>query len=169
MKGFLGSNSSSGGSSGGSSKVAAVDTLIGRQTEVLGDVRFAGGLHVDGKIKGSVTTLGADKGATLSVSESGTIEGDVRVPTMILNGTVIGDVRATERLSLAAKARVSGNVHYKVLQMEPGAMINGQLLYEGSDVGATAALTHQKPAESAVTKAESTVLEIQDGRRAAKG
>ena len=162
MKGFLGSNSSSGGSS---SKGGAVDTLIGRQTEVLGDVRFSGGLHVDGKIKGSVTTLGADKSAHLSVSESGAIEGDVRVPTMTLNGTVIGDVRATERLSLAAKARVTGNVYYKVLQMEPGAMINGQLLYEGNDP--VAALTHQKPGEA--SKAESTVLEIQDGRRAKTG
>ena len=70
MKGFLGSNSSA----GSSSKGATVDTLIGRQTEVLGDVRFAGGLHVDGKIKGSVTTLGADKSATLSVSETGAID-----------------------------------------------------------------------------------------------
>ena len=160
MKGFLGSNSSA----GSSSKGATVDTLIGRQTEVLGDVRFAGGLHVDGKIKGSVTTLGADKSATLSVSETGAIEGDVRVPTMMLNGTVIGDVRATERLSLAAKARVTGNVYYKVLQMEPGAMINGQLLYEGSE---PAALTHQKPGEAKTeAKADSTVLELQEGRRA---
>ena len=165
MKGFLGSG---GSGSGGGPKPAAVDTLIGRQTEVLGDVRFAGGLHVDGKIKGSVTTLGADKSATLSVSESGTIEGDVRVPTMILNGTVIGDVRATERLSLAAKARVTGNVHYKVLQMEPGAMINGQLLYEGSEVSAAAAAV-QKPGAPVGTKAESTVLEIPEARRAAKG
>ena len=161
MKGFLGS---SGSNSNNGSKGVAVDTLIGRQTEVLGDVRFSGGLHVDGKIKGSVTTLGADKSAHLSVSESGAIEGDVRVPTMMLNGTVIGDVRATEKLSLAAKARVTGNVYYKVLQMEPGAMINGQLLYEGSE--SVAALTHQKPGES---KLDSTVLEIQDGRRAKVG
>ncbi|MDE0855468.1 MAG: polymer-forming cytoskeletal protein [Nevskia sp.] len=159
MKGFLGS-----GNNAGSSKGAAVDTLIGRQTEVLGDVRFAGGLHVDGKIKGNVTTLGADKSAHLSVSESGAIEGDVRVPTMMLNGTVIGDVRATEKLSLAAKARVTGNVYYKVLQMEPGAMINGQLLYEGNDP--VAALAHHKPAE---VKAETAVLELQDGRRAKAG
>ncbi len=162
MKGFLGSGSNSGNSSG-SSKGVAVDTLIGRQTEVLGDVRFSGGLHVDGKIKGSVTILGADKAAHLSVSESGAIEGDVRVPTMMLNGTVIGDVRATEKLSLASKARVTGNVYYKVLQMEPGAMINGQLLYEGGEM---AALTHHKAGEA---KAESTVLDLQDGRRAKAG
>lgn len=164
MKGFLGSGSSGGTSSGGSSKgTSAVDTLIGRQTEVLGDVRFSGGLHVDGKIKGSVTTLGTDKGAHLSVSESGAIEGDVRVPTMMLNGTVIGDVRATEKLSLASKARVTGNVHYKVLQMEPGAMINGQLLYEGGEM---AALTHHKPGEAAKG---ADVLDLQDGRRAKSG
>jgi cytoskeletal protein CcmA (bactofilin family) len=164
MKGFMGSNSNSNTSSNTSSSkgVAAVDTLIGRQTEVLGDVRFSGGLHVDGKIKGNVTTLGGDKSAHLSVSESGSIEGDVRVPTMMLNGTVIGDVRATEKLTLAAKARVTGNVYYKVLQMEPGAMINGQLMYEGAEQ--LAALTHQKTA--AETKGDSSVLEIQDGRRA---
>jgi cytoskeletal protein CcmA (bactofilin family) len=163
MKGFLGSGGGGGGnnSGGSSSSKGAVDTLIGRQTEVLGDVRFSGGLHIDGKIKGSVTTLGNDKSAHLSVSESGAIEGDVRVPIMMLNGTVIGDVRATEKLSLASKARVTGNVHYKVLQMEPGAMINGQLLYEGSEQ--MAALTHHKPGDTA--KADSTVLEIQEGRR----
>jgi cytoskeletal protein CcmA (bactofilin family) len=156
MKGFLGSGSanssgSSNVSSSNSSKGAAVDTLIGRQTEVLGDVRFAGGLHIDGKVKGAVITLGTDKAAALSVSETGSIEGDVRVPTMMLNGTVIGDVRATERLSLAAKARINGNVYYKVLQMEPGAMINGQLLYEGGEAPAPApALMHQKPGEAKV-------------------
>jgi cytoskeletal protein CcmA (bactofilin family) len=160
MKGF-GSNSSS---SGSSSKGAAVDTLIGRQTEVLGDVRFSGGLHVDGKIKGSVTTIGTDKAAHLSVSETGAIEGDVRVPTMMLNGTVTGDVRATEKLTLAAKARVTGNVYYKVLQMESGAMINGQLMFEGADQ--LAALTHQKLGEA---KAEPKMLEIQEGRRAKLG
>lgn len=162
MKGFLGTNSSkpSGStsntsSSSSSSKGAAMDTLIGRQTEVLGDVRFSGGLHVDGKIKGNVSVVGTDKSAHLSVSETGAIEGDVRVPTMMLNGSVIGDVRASEKLSLAAKARVNGNVYYKVLQIEPGAMINGQLMFEGSDQ--LAALTHQKPGE---VKAESTVTEI---------
>lgn len=147
------------GSGGGGSKTATVDTLVGRQTEVLGDVRFSGGLHLDGKIKGNVTANG-DKSASLSVSETGSVEGDVRVPNIVLNGSVIGDVRASERLSLASKARVTGNVYYKVLQMEPGAMINGQVIYEGSE---PAAITHQKPAE---TKPEPVVLGLPENRRA---
>lgn len=154
MKGFLGS--------GSGSKNAAVETLIGRQTEILGDVRFAGGLHLDGRIKGLVTASG-DKAAMLSVSDTGIIEGDVRVPTMMLNGAVIGEVRTSERLVLNAKARVTGNVYYKLLQMEPGATINGQLVH---DIGGTAALTHQKPTEQGV---EAAVLGIEDAGRGTAG
>lgn len=150
MKGFLGSGSSSG------SKGGSVDTLIGRQTEILGDVRFSGGLHLDGRIKGTVSVSGSDASATLSISETGAVEGDIRVPNVILNGTVVGDVRATEKLVLNAKARVSGNVHYKLLQMEPGATINGQLVHDSGE-------------PAVVTRAESAVLAIQDARRSKQG
>jgi len=138
---------------------SAVDTLIGRQTEILGDIRFSGGLHLDGRIKGNVATQG-DKSCALWLSETGVIEGDVNVPNIVLNGAVTGDVRATERLTLAVKARITGNVHYKVLQMEPGAMVNGQLLYEGGDT--VAALTHQRRGDD---KREEPVLNLQDRAR----
>lgn len=117
-----------GGAGGNAKSEVAMDTLIGRQTEVLGDVRFSGGLHVDGKIKGKVVADGANKSASVSVSESGAIEGDVRVPNIMLNGRVTGDVHASERIHLAARARVNGNVYYKVIEMEAGAEINGQLV-----------------------------------------
>jgi cytoskeletal protein CcmA (bactofilin family) len=120
----------------GGSAATGVDTLIGRQTEILGDIRFAGGLHVDGKVKGKVLANN-DKASALSVSESGTIEGDVRVPNIMLNGAVIGDVYASEKITLAAKARVNGNVYYKIIEMEGGAQVNGQLVHE------TAAMAQQ--------------------------
>lgn len=138
MKGFGSNSSKNAGSS-------AVDTLIGQQTEILGDIRFAGGLHVDGRVKGGVSNQ-ADKSSALWVSESGMIEGDVTVPNIVLNGSVTGDVHASERLTLAAKARVTGNVYYKMLQMEPGAMVNGQLLYEGAESAAGGA-SQDKPRE----------------------
>jgi cytoskeletal protein CcmA (bactofilin family) len=121
---------------------ATVDTLIGRQTEIHGDVRFSGGLHIDGKVVGKVVALN-EKNATLSISENGLIEGDVRAPTIVLNGQVSGDVHASEHISLGAKARVTGNVYYGIIEMTGGAKINGQMVHEGDD--AIAALTHQKP------------------------
>jgi cytoskeletal protein CcmA (bactofilin family) len=131
----------------------AVDTLIGRQTELHGDVRFAGGLHLDGKIRGKVLAA-SDKSATLSVSESGAIEGDVRVPIIVLNGTVIGDVHASERIVLNSKARVVGNLYYKVIEMASGASVNGQMVHEGDNP--VAALTHHKPS----TVSASSVTEL---------
>lgn len=106
-----------------------VDTLIGRHTEVHGDLRFNGGLHIDGTVKGKVISH-HDESATLSVSETGCIEGDVRVAMVVLNGTVTGDVHATVKITLASKARVTGNVYYRILEMQGGAQVNGQLVHD---------------------------------------
>lgn len=118
-----------------------MDTLIGRQTEITGDVAFSGGLHVDGRIKGNISSSG-DKNSTLSISEAGVVEGNVKVPTVVVNGRVVGEVRASERLTLGAKARIVGDVRYRVLQMEAGALVNGQLVYEGTEP--VSAITHVK-------------------------
>ena len=119
-----------------------VDTLIGRQTEIRGDVVFSGGLHVDGVIRGKVTAHEEDKSAMLSISESGLIEGDVHVPHMMVNGRIQGDVHAMERVSMAQKAHVVGNVHYKLLEMASGAMVNGQLFHHSEE--SLAAITHER-------------------------
>jgi cytoskeletal protein CcmA (bactofilin family) len=127
-------NSKSNGNGGSSPpppprNTGTVETLIGRQTEVTGDVRFTGGLHLDGRVLGNVAST-ADKSAHLSISESGSVEGEIRVPMIVLNGAVVGDVYATEKVTLGAKARVTGNVFYKVIEMQSGAQVNGQLVHE---------------------------------------
>jgi cytoskeletal protein CcmA (bactofilin family) len=104
-----------------------IETLVARTTRLQGDVYFAGGLHLDGRVKGNVR---AEPGAsaTLSVSEHGAVEGSVDVPVVVLNGTVKGDIRASERVVLGARARVHGNVHYGVIEMEMGAEVCGKLI-----------------------------------------
>jgi cytoskeletal protein CcmA (bactofilin family) len=110
-------------------KAHRIDTLIGAGTRIIGDVQFSGGLHVDGHIKGNVDAP-PESGATLSVSDSGVIEGSVAVPNVILNGVVKGDILAHERVELGATARVAGNVYYALIEMEMGAEINGKLIHE---------------------------------------
>ncbi len=106
-----------------------VHTLVGGDTEVRGDVIFDGGLFVDGSIIGNVEAK-SGTASILNLSDKGSIEGQVRVPHIVLNGTVIGDVYASERIELAAKARVTGNVYYNLIEMAIGAEINGQLVHE---------------------------------------
>jgi len=119
-----------------SKQSARIDTLIGKAARVQGDVEFAGGLHLDGRVAGNVRSLG-DPGSTISVSEHGSIEGSVDVPNVMLNGTVKGDIHARERVVLGAKARVEGNVHYGVIEMSLGAEIKGKLVPLPSGAGAT--------------------------------
>jgi len=113
----------------GKSAGARVDTVIGQQTQISGDLHFSGGLHIDGHIKGNVI---ANEGteSVLTVSEHGRIEGDVRVPNVFLNGSVTGDVRCEERIELAAKAKVNGDVYYNLIEMVMGAEVNGSLLHQ---------------------------------------
>jgi len=114
-------------------QTARIDTLIGKASRVHGGMEFAGGLHLDGAIEGN---LRADpvEGSSLSVSESGSIDGNVEVGNLMLNGAVRGDIVARGRVVLGATARIQGNVYYGVIEMTLGAQIMGKLtrLSEGA-------------------------------------
>jgi cytoskeletal protein CcmA (bactofilin family) len=112
-------------------KNAKVDTLIGLKTRINGDVEFSGGLHLDGYINGNVTG-DAGVGTFLSVSEQGGIEGSVIAPDVLLNGIVKGNIEASGRIELGAKARVLGNVNYTIIETAVGAQINGKLIHRGN-------------------------------------
>ena len=106
-----------------------IDTLVGQNSEIQGDVSFSGGLHVDGCINGNVVAA-TDNDSTLTLSENGKIKGEVRVPYIILNGEVQGDVYASEKIELAQLARIRGNVYYNLLEMAMGAEVNGSLVHQ---------------------------------------
>ncbi|MBK7144114.1 MAG: polymer-forming cytoskeletal protein [Xanthomonadales bacterium] len=106
----------------------SIDTLIGAKTRIKGDISFSGGFRVDGHVVGTVISDGAPD-AVLTISDQGSVEGEVRAPHVIINGVMKGDVIASERVELAAQARVHGNVHYKVLEMA-GAQITGRVVRE---------------------------------------
>lgn len=141
-------------------RTAKIDSLIGQHTEVKGDVIFTGGLHVDGKISGNV--YANEPGSLLTLSDQGIIEGEVRVPSIVLNGEVAGDVHAGERIELAPRARVSGNVYYHLIEMAIGAEVNGKLVHRSGDE--KPALTHmgkkedEKAAETAAQQPEAKPL-----------
>lgn len=107
-----------------------VDSIIGERTELTGDLHFSRDLAILGTVRGNVI---ADDGAdaVLNISETGRVEGEIRVPNVVVNGVVTGDVYATERIQLAANARIDGNVYYHLIEMEMGAEVNGALVHMG--------------------------------------
>lgn len=128
-------------------KTTRIDTLVGQHTVIQGDIRFSGGLHVDGTIKGNVIAEN-DGISMLSVSENGTIEGEVSVPFVVLNGVVIGDVHGSEHVELQSKARITGNVYYNLIEMAIGAEVNGKLVHSLEPAESPLALGHAETVEN---------------------
>ncbi len=111
------------------SKHSVIDSLVGSNSKMSGDMSFAGGCHIDGTVKGNVSADSASS-SILSISEDGTVEGSVIVPYVVLNGTVRGDVYASQRVELGPTARIIGNVYYNLIEMAIGAEINGKLVHQ---------------------------------------
>ena len=105
-----------------------IDSLIGAGTIIEGNVTFAGGLRVDGEIKGNVVAAG-DQPSTLVASEQARIDGEIHVSHLVVNGAINGPVHCAEFLELQARSRVKGDVYYNTLEMHLGAVVEGRLVH----------------------------------------
>ncbi|MBM3351089.1 MAG: polymer-forming cytoskeletal protein [Betaproteobacteria bacterium] len=108
----------------------SIDTLIGADTRVEGNIHFSGGLRIDGTVIGAVTEP-SDSPSTLILSEHGRVEGAITASKVVINGTVLGPVQAGQFIELQTKSRITGDVHYNSLEMHTGAVIEGELVYLG--------------------------------------
>ena len=109
------------------------DTLISGKTQIVGDLQFSGGLHIDGLVRGTIRAE-EDSEAIVRISDIGEIDGDVIAPHIIVNGTVHGDVYASKHIELAANASIKGNVYYHLIEMAMGAEVNGNLVHHKEPV-----------------------------------
>jgi cytoskeletal protein CcmA (bactofilin family) len=106
-----------------------IDSLIGEGTNVEGDITFSGGLRIDGRVRGNVTAAD-NQPSTLVLSEKARVEGEIRITHAVINGTVVGPVYASEYVELQAKSNVTGDVFYKTLEIQLGAVVQGRLVHQ---------------------------------------
>jgi len=103
-----------------------IDSLIGASTKIEGNLSFSGGLRIDGEVTGNIVATPGSP-STLVLSEHGRVNGEINVTHLMMNGVVVGTVRANEYLELQSKARVTGDVYYRTLEIQLGAVINARL------------------------------------------
>jgi len=108
--------------------VSGGTTLISPETVIVGDVHFCGNLDVEGLVQGNVIAQ-PGKDALVRVVGKGRVEGDIRVPCIVINGAVQGNVYSSKHLELASKSRVQGNVYYTLVEMVAGSEVNGSLTH----------------------------------------
>jgi cytoskeletal protein CcmA (bactofilin family) len=140
---------------------ARIDTLVGRGTKIKGDLAFTGGLHVDGNIIGNVVAEDGSS-AILILSEFGRIEGEVKVPYMVLNGEVVGDIYGSARVELATKSRIKGSVYYNLIEMAIGAEVNGGLVHRTPDTKPQRAIEDQSVGGKGDKNNESSETEVNE-------
>jgi cytoskeletal protein CcmA (bactofilin family) len=107
-------------------EVSKLSSLIAPGVEIAGDVIVTDGLRVDGRIEGNVRAKPGSQGL-LVLSERGSIRGTVHVHDAVVNGTIDGDVEVEHYLELQASARVTGNITYRQLRLDCGAVVQGRL------------------------------------------
>ncbi|MGV0005345.1 MAG: bactofilin family protein [Candidatus Porifericomitaceae bacterium WSBS_2022_MAG_OTU9] len=108
-------------------KTNKINSMIGKDTTIEGNVSFSGGMHVDGTVRGDIHAAKNDSGSALSLSESAVVEGNIEVPFILVNGKVTGNINSSQNLELAANSNIEGDVQYKVLHISLGAKVNGRL------------------------------------------
>ena len=119
------------GTKKGSTPQSSIDSLIGVGTRIEGNIVFKGGLRIDGEVRGNISCENGQQG-TLVISERASVEGEVTVGHVVINGTVIGPVCASESLELLPSARVTGDVEYHRIEMQQGAVIQGRMVHQVS-------------------------------------
>ena len=115
-------------------KQKGFSTLIEVGTLIKGEIIFDNELFVMGEVQGD---LNSDSDlARLIVSKSGKVQGEIRVPNVVVNGTIVGNVRASENLEITGTARIFGDLHYAAIEIQGGSLITGRLEAGHNKLGA---------------------------------
>jgi cytoskeletal protein CcmA (bactofilin family) len=116
----------------GSKSKSTIDSLIGLSTRIEGNLHFKGGLRIDGQVRGNVIA-DPSLASMLVISEHAVLEGEVRAAHIVVNGQITGPVYSYELLELQPKARITGDVNYKALEMHGGALVSCKLTHEQTE------------------------------------
>jgi len=113
-----------------------VQTIIGRGSEFEGKLTFEGQVRIEGKFTGQITTKD-----TLIIDQSARVQAEIHAGTVIINGTIDGNVRATQMVELHATGRVKGNVETPAFSIEKGGIFEGSCKMENLGKSAPSAPT----------------------------
>ena len=98
-----------------------IETIIGRETSITGDLQGSGNIRIDGRIDGKISTTG-----NVVIGESGNVQGDIKAGNLIVGGTVTGNVDCDGNLSIQATGQLVGDVRVRSLNIADGGVFKGR-------------------------------------------
>ncbi len=97
-----------------------ISTIIGKDAEFNGTIDVKGPLRIDGKVKGQVKCSD-----TVTVGNGGELEAEINCKNASIAGNIKGNIIASEKVELQAKAEITGDLKTKSLVIEQGAVFCG--------------------------------------------
>ena len=104
-----------------------ITTLLGRGATFEGKLTFEGTVRVDGRFKGEVFS-----DDVLVIGEGAIVEAEIDIGEVIIQGTVIGNIKAKRSIEIHAPGRVKGDLHTPSLQIDKGVIFEGRSFMEGA-------------------------------------
>jgi cytoskeletal protein CcmA (bactofilin family) len=117
-----------------------ITTLLGRGASFEGKLTFEGTVRIDGKFKGEVFS-----DDVLVIGEGAVVEAEIDIGEVIIQGTVIGNVKAKRSIEIHAPGRVKGDLHTPSLQIDKGVIFEGRSFMENLAVQPKAAPAAKPP------------------------
>lgn len=119
-----------------------ITTLLGRGASFEGKLTFEGTVRIDGKFKGEVFS-----DDVLVIGEGAVVEAEIDIGEVIIQGTVIGNVKAKRSIEIHAPGRVKGDLTTPSLQIDKGVIFEGRSFMENVTAQAKGAAPAAKPPE----------------------
>ena len=118
----------------------AASAFLGPGSKITGTVKLDSTGRIEGEVEGEIHAR------DLVIGESAVVKATIHGATVVVHGTVTGDIRATSRLEIRKPAKVKGNISSAVLVIEEGASFEGKCAM-GGDINKGASEPAAKPAE----------------------
>lgn len=139
--------------------VGEITTLLGRGSEFEGKLTFEGTVRIDGRLKGQVFS-----DDVLIIGEGAYVEAEIDIGEVIIQGTVVGNIRASRGIEIHAPGRVKGDLTTPSLQIDKGVVFEGRSFMEEAANRATGGRAAAAPAQGDKAKAEQKPAGNKDGK-----
>jgi cytoskeletal protein CcmA (bactofilin family) len=107
-----------------------ITTLLGRGATFEGKLTFDGTVRIDGRFKGEVFS-----DDTLVIGEGAIVEAEIEIGEVIVQGTVVGNIKAARSIEIHAPGRVKGDLTTPSLQIDKGVVFEGRSFMEAAAGG----------------------------------
>ena len=132
-----------------------IDTLIGQNTKIKGDIKFSGSIRIVGFFEGNLNS----ENGTVIIGEHAKVQADINTKVAIIKGTVNGNINAKVNVEVFVPAKITGNIKSPNIAMESGVIFNGKCKMDKRNrIKTIARNTPEKIVPTTTKKDEKTLL-----------